>query len=53
MVSIDRTELSDNVVELSCLRCGKRWEIKTGSNPFGYWVVKQERKMQKKANGIG
>lgn len=30
-------------LELSCVRCGKRWAVKKGSNAFAKWLEKLEK----------
>jgi hypothetical protein len=52
-VFLDRAESTEDFVELSCLRCGKRWELKSAVNRFAYWVIRQERYRQREANGLG
>ncbi len=39
-------ERESNYLELSCLRCGKRWSIRKGNGAFARWLERMEKRLE-------
>jgi hypothetical protein len=50
-VLVDRVFSNYQHAELSCLRCGNRWELVDPENAFTRWIIKSEYSFGVNSNG--
>ena len=51
VIFLDRTEVIGKYIEMSCVRCGRRWELKAYKNTFTIWLLQLEKRLEKSFNG--